>query len=86
MNLEVKARFVSQSHDLSENVSDGFGEQRVENGMDEFGVAVAWMLVQDDMVLHEEVRYIVVEIHIFTNDVDSNELIPTENRETHEVG
>lgn len=34
-----------------------------------------WMLLQYDVILHEEVRYVVVQVDIFTNNIQPNELL-----------
>lgn len=45
--------------------------------MNKLSVALPWVLFQNYMILHEEVRDVIVEIDIFTNDVESYELLAT---------
>lgn len=54
--------------------------------MDELRMAVARMLIQQDMVLHEEVRNIVVQIDILADDVHANQLVTAVHGKAHEVG
>lgn len=85
MHFEVEASLIGQTHNFSKDVPDGLGEERVEDSVNEFGVTITRMLIQDDMVLHKEVRDIVVQIDILADNVQADKLLSTVYRETHQV-
>ena len=72
MNLEVKASLVSEPHNLFENEPDILDEKRIDEGINNFGVFVAGVLVQANLVLDEEMRDVVVEIDCFGDSVECN--------------
>lgn len=62
MHFEVETRFASQPHDLLENEPDRLDEERVDKGVDDFGMALPRVLVQNDMVLNKEVGNIIIQV------------------------
>lgn len=60
VDLEVKARLVGQSHDLSKDEAHVFDEERVDEGINDLCVAIARVFIQNDMVLHKEMRDVVI--------------------------
>lgn len=70
--LKVQACFISQPHNLSENKPDIFDEERINEGIYNFGVPIPRMLVQYDLILHEEMRDIVIEVNFLWNCVYSD--------------
>lgn len=64
MHLEVKASLIGQPHDFPEYEPHILGEEGVDEGIDHLGVPVPRVLVDDDLVLHEEMRNVVVQVHL----------------------
>ena len=72
MYFEVQACFGSKSHDLLKDEPDGLNEERIDEGVNDFGMVLSGMFIQDDMVLNEEVRNIVIQVYILGYRVESD--------------
>lgn len=86
MHLEVKTGLVGQAHDLTQNEANILDEERIDEGVNDLGVAISRMLIENDLVLHEEVRDIVVQIDSLGNCVDTYHLATAGNSETKILG
>ena len=64
VNFKEQAGFGSQSHDFSENVPHILDEERIDERVHNFSMFIPWMFLQDNMILHEEMRNIIIQIHI----------------------
>ena len=71
VDLEVKTGLVGQTHDLSKDEAHIFDEERIDEGINDLSVAVSWMFIENNLVLHEEVRDVVIKIDSLGNCIDS---------------
>lgn len=74
MYLKIEAGLISQSHYFLQGKSDILNEERVDERIDDFSMFISWMFIKDNLILHKEVRNIVVEIYCFGDGVDTNQL------------
>ena len=65
MNLEIQTSFRCQSHHFSQNKPHTFDEKWIDKRVYYLCMSISWMLVQNNMILHEEVRNIVIQIDSF---------------------
>ena len=82
MHFEVKTGLIGQSHDLLEDKPHVFIEERVNEGIDDLSMTISGMLVQNDVILHEEVRDVVIDMHCFRDHVQPDYFIATVDSET----
>ncbi len=63
MDLEIKASFIGQPHDFPKNKPNVLDEQGIDEGINNFRVSVSWMLIEYNLILHKEMRNIIIEVN-----------------------
>jgi hypothetical protein len=84
MHLEEDACFAHETQDLPQDEPSLLHEQRVQDGVQQFGVQMRWVLLQENMVLDAEMRCQVREVDVLGHHVHSDDLLVTEDAETLE--
>jgi len=75
VHLKVEASLLSQSQELFQHESSRFFEDGVHTRMDQSGVTFAILFSDQNLILHMEMRDVVLKINIFGDDKHSNDLI-----------
>ena len=72
LNLKVEAGLARQSQDFLHHELSRLFEDRVDDGVNQSGVALAVVLLHQDLVLHVEVTHVVVKVNVFRNHKTSH--------------
>lgn len=86
VHFEVKTSLVGQPHDLSKDEAHILDEKRIDEGINNFCVAISRMLIQNDLVLHKEVRNVVIQIDSLGNCIDTYHFSTARDSETEVLG
>jgi hypothetical protein len=85
MDLEVEAGLSGQSHDFPQDEPHTFDEERVDEGVYHLRMRIPRMLLKHHLVLHEEMRDVVLQIDPLADGVDTDHLSSAFDRKTHQL-
>lgn len=86
MHFEVETSLVGQPHDFSKDEAHILDEERIDERINDLCVTISRMLIQNDLVLHKEVRNVVIQIDSLGNCIDTYHFSTARDSETEVLG